>query len=262
MGMVERGEVPAYRAAMPILVLEHAEPSGSGSIGRALIRHGLRLRSIRVGAGEPVPTDLDDVDGIVSMGGRQSASDDALPWIAAELRLLEAAAGEGIPVLGVCLGAQLLARALGGRIGRMSSPSIGLPQIDLTQDGRDDPLFRGLPWFGTWPSWHQDEIVELPDGARKLAHSEGCGVEGFAHGISAYGVQFHPEWTADALVEQCEKPDPGVMGSDIDLVSLAAMVRDNAESIDRQSERFAVNVASYLMPIERVNQGVARDIHH
>ena len=63
-------------------------------------------------------------------------------------------------------------------------------------------------------------------------------------------------------VEQCEKPDPGVMGSDVDLVSLAAMVRDNAESIDRQSERFAVNVASYLMPIERVNQGVARDIHH
>ena len=259
---VEPREVPAYRAAMPILVLEHADPPGSGSIGKALIRHGLRLRSVRVGAGEPVPADLDDVDGIVSMGGRQSATDDALPWIAAELRLLEAAVAEGIPVLGVCLGAQLLARALGGRVARMSEPSIGLPRIDLTQEGRDDPLFRGLPWFGTWPSWHQDEIAELPEGSRKLAHSEGCGVEAFAHGISAYGVQFHPEWSTAALVEQCEKEDPGLMGADIDLAALAAVVRDSAESIDRQSERFSVNVASYLMPIERVNQGVARDIHH
>ena len=262
MASVERRHPPAYRGAMPILVLEHAEPSGSGSIGQALARHGLRIRPVRVGSGEPVPSDLDDVDGIVSMGGRQSATDDALPWIAAELRLLEAATASGIPVLGVCLGAQLLARALGGRVARMSEPSIGIPQVDLTQEGRDDPLFRGLPWFGAWPSWHQDEIVELPAGARKLAHSKGCGIEGFAHGISAYGVQFHPEWTSAALIQQCEKPDPGTMGSDVDLASLAALARDTAESIDRQSERFAVNVASYLMPIERVNQGVARDIHH
>lgn len=247
---------------MPILVLEHADPPGSGSIGKALTRHGLRVRSVRVGAGEAVPVDLDDVDGIVSMGGRHSATDDALPWIAAELRLLEAAAGAGIPVLGVCLGAQLLARALGGRVSRMSSPSIGLPRIDLTPVGREDPLFRGLPWFGTWPSWHQDEIVELPDGARTLATSECCGIEGFAHGISAYGIQFHPEWSSEALAEQCEKPDPGAMGSDADLGAIAASARDTAESIDRQSDRFAVNVASYLMPIERVNQGVARDIHH
>ena len=259
---VEQQDGPAYREAMPILVLEHSEPPGSGSIGRALIRHGLRLRSIRVGAGEAVPPDLDEVDAIVSLGGRQSATDDALPWIAAELRLLEAASKEGIPVLGICLGAQLLARALGGRVERMASPSIGLPQINLTQEGRDDPLFRGLPWFGTWPSWHQDEIVELPEGARKLAHSEACGVEGFAHGISAYGIQFHPEWTSAALVQHCEQPDPGLMGAEVDLVSLSATVKDNAESIDRQSERFSVNVASYLMPIERVNQGVAKDIHH
>ena len=247
---------------MPILILEHSDPPGSGSIGQAFTRHGLRVRSVRIGAGESVPHELDDVYGVVSMGGRQSATDDSLPWISDEMNLLKSAVNAGIPVLGVCLGAQLLARALGGQVARMETPSIGLPQIDLSPVGRDDPLFRGLPWFGTWPSWHQDEIVELPDDARTLAGSVECKVEAFAHGISAYGVQFHPEWTAEPLAAQCEKNDPGAMGSDVDLVALAATARDQAESINRQSERFAVNVASYLMPVERVNQGMAKDIHH
>lgn len=252
----------AYRGPMPILVLEHSADPGSGSIGRALSRHGLRIQTIRLGSGEAIPTDLDDIDGVVSMGGRASATDDSLPWIAAELRLLEAAVQSEIPVLGVCLGAQLLARALGGKVGRLSEPSIGMPRIDLTPVGREDPLFRGLPWFGSWPSWHQDEVTEVPAGARILAASEECKVEAFAYGIYAFGVQFHPEWSAAELADQCRQEDPGAMGSPADLASIAAAALDTAESIDRQSERFAENVSSYLLPIERVNQGVARDIHH
>ena len=247
---------------MPILVLEHSNDPGSGSVGRALARHGLRIKAVRVGGGEAIPTDLDDVDGVVSMGGRQSATDYTLPWIAAELRLLAAAVAAEIPVLGICLGAQLLARSLGGKVGRLSEPSIGMPRVDLTPVGRDDPLFRGLPWFGSWPSWHQDEVTEIPDGGRILAASDECKVEAFAVGIYAFGVQFHPEWSAGELAAQCKQADPGAMGSNADLASIAAAALDAAESIDRQSERFAENVASYLMPIERVNQGVARDIHH
>lgn len=247
---------------MPIIVLEHSPDPGSGSIGRALARHGLRVQPVRLATGDSVPVDLDDVDGVVSMGGRQSATDDGLPWIAAELELLRAAHASGIPVLGICLGAQLLARALGGRVDRMDAPSIGLPRVDLTPVGREDPLFRGLPWFGSWPSWHQDRVVELPAEGQRLAGSEGCEIEGFSVGISSYGIQFHPEWSAADLAAQCEKADPGAMGSSVDLAALAATARDSAESIDRQSERLAENVASYLMPIERVNQGVARDIHH
>ena len=63
----------------------------------------------------------------------------------------------------------------------------------MTVAGRDDPMFRGLPWYATWPAWHQDEITSLPPEARLLAKSEACGVEAFAHGVFAYGVQFHPE---------------------------------------------------------------------
>ncbi len=246
---------------MPILVLEHAKTPGSGAIGRALAHHGLRVRPVRVGEGEPVPTDLDDVDGVVSLGGPQSATDDGLPWIAAELGLLQAAVAAEIPVLGVCLGAQLLARALGGGVAPMSSPSVGLPRVDLTPVGREDPLFRGLPWFGSWPSWHREEITEMPPDARLLASSDDCGIEGFAVGISAYGVQFHPEWEAAELLERC-RGGAEDLGASVDLGTLAASVQDMAESIDRQADRFATNVASYLMPVERVNRGVAKDIHH
>jgi GMP synthase (glutamine-hydrolysing) len=244
---------------MPILVIEHDSADTPGILGRVLGRHGLRFRTIRLHAGEQLPPDLDDVDGIISLGGPQSATDDALPWLAGEMRLLQGAAARSIPILGVCLGAQILARALGGTVGRMSAPSAGLGRVDLTPAGREDPLFRGLAWYGAWPGSHQDEVTQLPPDARILARSEACAVEAFACGMFSYGVQFHPEWSASAFVSRCESG--GLLG-DGDRAALAATIRDQAEPIERQAERFAENVASFLLPIERVNAGVAKDIHH
>jgi GMP synthase (glutamine-hydrolysing) len=244
---------------MPILVIEHDSNDHPGVLGRVLARHGLRLRTIRLHAGDRLPSDLDDVDGIVSLGGPQSATDDALPWLSAEFGLLRAAHAGGVPILGVCLGAQILARALGGTVGRMAAPSGGLGRVDLTPAGREDPLFRGLPWYGTWPGSHQDEVSQLPPDGRVLARSEACGVEAFVSGMFSYGVQFHPEWSSSAFVARCESG--GLLG-DGDRAALAATIRDQAEGVDRQAERFAENVASFLLPIERVNAGVAKDIHH
>jgi GMP synthase (glutamine-hydrolysing) len=244
---------------MPILVIQHDAHDSPDVLGRVLARHGLRLRTVRLHAGDALPLDLDDVDGILSLGGPQSATDDALPWLAHEMRLMTAASARSIPVLGVCLGAQILARALGGTVGRMSAPSAGLGRVDLTPAGREDPMFRGLAWYGTWPGSHQDEVTRLPPDARVLARSEACDVEAFACGLFSYGVQFHPEWSASAFVSRCESG--GLLG-DGDRAALAATIRDQAESIERQAERFAENVASFLLPIERVNAGVAKDIHH
>ncbi len=244
---------------MPILVIEHDAHDTAGVLGRVLTRHGLRQRTLRLHAGDDLPGDLDDIDGIVSLGGPPSATDDTLPWIAAELDLLRRAAASEVPVLGICLGAQLLARALGGEVGRMAAPAAGLGRVDLTPAGRDDPMFRGLAWYGVWPGSHQDEVTKTPPDARILARSESCGVEAFAVGLFCYGVQFHPEWSAQAFVERCESG--GLLG-DGDRAALAATIRDQAEAIERQAERFAENVASFLMPVERVNAGVAKAIHH
>ncbi|MDA1026397.1 MAG: type 1 glutamine amidotransferase [Planctomycetota bacterium] len=260
---VEPDGQAAYLLRMPIIVIQHSETSSAAIIGDAIVRHGLRIRTIRVAAGEALPSDLDGIDGIISMGGSHSANDDRLPWIDQELALLKAACAAQLPVLGVCLGAQLLARALGGTVSKMSgTPSVGLCRIDLTTAGWDDPLFRGLPWYGSWPSWHEEEISELPPDARVLAKSEDCGVEAFAHGIFAYGVQFHPEWTADRVGELCDDPSEHLADADFDYAAVKAVARDEADSIDRMARRFAENVASYLMPVERVNAGIPKDIHH
>ena len=246
---------------MPILVIQRSNASDTGLIGVALLRHGLRCRIIRLADGDRIPADLDGIDGIISMGGSASATDDTLPWIADEIALLAAASAAQVPVLGVCLGAQLLARALGGTVARMDAPSVGPCRVDMTVAGRDDPMFRGLPWYATWPAWHQDEITTLPPDARLLAKSEACGVEAFAHGVFAYGVQFHPEWTAARIVELCDDPAEH-LDPDADYGGVKAAVRDEAESIARMGSRFAENVASYLVPVERVNAGVPKDIHH
>jgi len=244
---------------MPILVIEHDAQDTADVLGRVLTRHGLRQRTIRLHAGEQLPPDLDDVDGIVSLGGPQSATDDALPWLAGEFRLIQEASVSGIPVLGICLGAQIVARALGGTVSRMPAPAAGLGRVDLTPAGRDDPMFRGLAWYGAWPGSHQDQIEQLPPDARLLARSESCPVEAFACGIFCYGVQFHPEWSAASFRKRC---DAGGLLGDIDRAALAATIGDQTESLDRQAERFAENVASFLFPVERVNAGVAKDIHH
>lgn len=89
---------------MPILVIQHSNSSDTGLIGEALLRHGLRCRTIRLADGDKIPADLDGIDGILSMGGSASATDDSLPWIADEIALLAAASAAHIPVLGVCLG--------------------------------------------------------------------------------------------------------------------------------------------------------------
>lgn len=238
---------------MPILVIEHDARNSAGILGRVLVDHGLRLQTARLHRGENIPEDLDDLDGIVSMGGANSATDDALPWLAAETTLLQRAHDRGIPILGICLGAQVLARALGGQVSRCGSPKSGLGRVDLTPAGREDPLFRGLPWFGEWPDWHEDEISEAPPDARILARSEHCSVEAFACGIFSYGIQFHPEWSAEDLAGRCEAESNA---------AAAATVRDQSEMVGRQAARFAENVAAYLLPVERVNAGIAKDIHH
>jgi GMP synthase (glutamine-hydrolysing) len=243
---------------MPILVIQHSNTGTAATIGDAIIRHGLRCQTIRLASGDSIPSDLDGIDGIISMGSSDSATDDSLPWIAPELALLKAACVAQLPVLGVCLGAHLLARALGGS----TRPSVGLCRIDLTTAGRDDPLFRGLPWYGSWPSWHADEISELPPDARLLAKSEECGIEAFAHGMFAYGVQFHPEWTADRVAELCDDSGDHIAGDGFDYAAVKAAALDEADSIERMARRFSENVASYLMPVERVNAGIPKDIHH
>jgi GMP synthase-like glutamine amidotransferase len=119
----------------------------------------------------------------VVLGSEQTAFDDALPWLPGELALVARAVAESVPVLGICFGAQVLARALGARVYRLSQPEIGWVRVTS-----EHPSLASGPWL----SWHRDGF-ELPPGAAELA-TGGASVQAFAVGPHA-GVQFHPEAT-------------------------------------------------------------------
>src|SRR5260370_36666570 len=128
-------------AHMRVLVLQHAAHEGPGLVGDALVEHGATLDVCRTDRGEPAPASADGYQLVIAMGRSMSAWDDAAhPLVAAEARLLGEAARAGVPVLGVCLGAQLLARGRGARVYRGPRAPLRVPPLALTRAGRPDRL--------------------------------------------------------------------------------------------------------------------------
>jgi GMP synthase-like glutamine amidotransferase len=182
------------------LVVQHVAPEPAFSIAEALSDSGVDIDTRRVFAGDRVPPDGSGLDGLVIMGGPMSAaSDDGFPTRTAELALIADAIDRGIPTLGVCLGAQLLAAAAGGTVfPGASGPEIGWGPVDLTAGSVDDRLLAGLPTPLTVLHWHGDTF-DLPEEAVRLAGNANYTNQGFRLGAAAWGLQFHLEVTAPAV---------------------------------------------------------------
>jgi GMP synthase (glutamine-hydrolysing) len=147
---------------------------------------------------------LDACRGVIVMGGPQSAND-SLPGLLAELKLIEQAVAAETPVLGICLGAQLIARALGARVYRNPEKEIGWAPIYLTEAAESDAVFSGIASPATLFHWH-GETFDLPAGARWLAYSDKCRHQAFRFRRNVYGVQFHPEITPEMIVDWSAQP--------------------------------------------------------
>lgn len=134
---------------------------------------------------------LDDVSGVVVLGGEMNADEvERHPFLGRERELLRDAVGEGVPILGICLGAQLLARVLGASVGP-APEEVGFTEVVLTDEARSDPLLGGLPARFDAFQWHRYGFG-LPAGAVALARND-AGLQAFRHGDRAWAVQFHPE---------------------------------------------------------------------
>jgi GMP synthase (glutamine-hydrolysing) len=195
-------EAPARGAGKPsrLLVIEHGPYAPAGLLGDWAAARGLAVRTVALHVGEPLPAVVSGYGAAVSLGASDAAYDDAVPWLAAELSFLDRLLAAEVPVLGICFGAQALARVLGARLYRLDRPEIGWVRTASPR--------HAMP-AGPWLSWHYDAF-DLPAGATELAANK-VSVQAFSLGPHT-GVQFHPEATRPIAESWLgvTNPPPGV----------------------------------------------------
>lgn len=182
-----------------VLVLQHVPHEMLGTVGPALTAAGLDFRYIDLYNAVPERLDLDRAAGLIVLGGPMNVDETGrYPFLAPEVGWIRQAVEAKVPVLGICLGAQLLAKALGSPVYANGRKEIGWYRLELTPAAATDRLFSVCPRTLTVFQWHGDTF-DLPAGAVHLARSEACQNQAFRYGESAYGLQFHVEMTAEMI---------------------------------------------------------------
>jgi GMP synthase (glutamine-hydrolysing) len=190
------------RMARPkILVFQHVPYEPLGTLDPLLKEAGFRIRYVNFGRDPHQRPTLDKYEALIVLGGPMNAHQiDTYPNLATEVDVIREAVDAGMSVLGICLGAQLLAKAIGGRVSRNDEREIGWYDVNLTEAGRADPVISAFASTQTVFQWHEDGI-SLPAGVPNLATSPASPVQAFRYGEHAYGFQFHLEVDA-SLVER------------------------------------------------------------
>lgn len=226
-----------------LLVYENAADCPVDRFGPWLEAAGLVVEVYRAHAEEPrSPESVRRYAGLLVLGGEMSARDDHLPHIAGAKQWLVASVAAGIPTLGICLGHQLLAEALGGSTGvNPHGQRLGLLPVTPTEDGADDTLLAGLDHGPGAIHFNHDVVSQLPGDARLLATAPGGEVQAVRYGPCAWGVQWHPEASAELLLDWVRDYPPGERADQA--ASVVARVRAESDALERAwrplAERFA-----------------------
>lgn len=176
-----------------ITCFQHIDCEGPGSLSDILAAKGVTMEVLKPFQGDTVPARLGD--GLVVLGGPMGVYEERqFPWMTKELDAIRRCLASGIPVLGICLGSQMLAKAAGGQVFRGAQPEVGWYPLELTPEGHWDPLLLGLPDNPEVFHWHGDTFT-LPEGATRLAQSALYRHQVFRVGGNAYGFQCHLEVT-------------------------------------------------------------------
>ena len=182
-----------------IWVLQHHPAENLGVIAESLEEAALAWQYVRIFDGHPIPKDMKGAGGLIVMGGPETVYQlDRYPYLREEITLIESALKDNRPILGICLGSQLLASVLGAQVRRGESREIGWYPVKLAETARDDRLMREIPGEFMAAHWHSDAF-ELPADSTALASSEKTPIQGFRYREKAYGLLFHAEMTEEIL---------------------------------------------------------------
>ncbi len=188
-----------------ILIVKHIDIEGPGTLGDFLKAKEEPFRIVELGAGEPMPANPRIFKGVVVLGGPMSVyEEDRYPFLKPENDFIQKVLKAEIPYLGICLGAQLLAKAAGAKVVKSPVKEIGWYQIQLTSEGKKDLLFKGFRESDPIYHWHGD-MFHIPSNGQLLAGAQGCPHQAFKVGSNAYGLQFHIEVTDKSIKEWCDE---------------------------------------------------------
>jgi GMP synthase (glutamine-hydrolysing) len=207
------------------LAIVHQADAGPGVFAKAIESSGWELATWSPPT-QPQPADVDHFDAVLTFGAAvHPDQDEEHPWLATERELLVGLIEEDIPLLGVCLGSELVAQAAGGNTARMPEPEIGWYEVAVTDEGERDPLLASFPSAFDAFQWHSYECLPA-DGAVELARSD-AGLAAFRVGERAWGIQFHAEVTAADLEHWIRdyRTDPDAVRIGIDPDALLAETR-------------------------------------
>ncbi|MFF0446749.1 type 1 glutamine amidotransferase [Streptomyces sp. NPDC004609] len=226
-GVREAGGAPR------VLVVQHEDGTGPGLVGEQLAQCGLEQRIAHPWAGGELPGSLAGYAGLLVLGGAPNCEDEeAAPWLPAVRTLVREAVGSGVPLLGICLGGQIMASALGGSVVvRPQGPEVGAVRVRRLPAADGDPVFADVPDGAPAAQWHWDEISELPPGAVPLLTGDDCPHQAFRVGERAWGVQFHPEVLGDAVAEWAASDGPSVARAGADPVRAVDSVRESEPAL-------------------------------
>ena len=228
-----------------LFVVQHVPWEGPHRILDACA--GLRVRTVKPLAGQPLPNH-DEVAGAVFMGGPMNVDEvERFPALAAEREWLAEAVERELPVLGICLGAQLLAEATGGRVKPgEAGPELGARLVAKRDAAIDDPLFADLPLSPMVVQWHWDAVVDLPPGALLLAASPRYPHQAFRVGAKAYGLQFHIETPPEMVRAWATADAEGVRAAGLDPDDVAERAVDVLPEIEEVWRPFAERFAALV----------------
>lgn len=244
-----------------ILVFQHVPYEPLGTLDPLLREAGFRIRYVNFGRTPEARPHLERYEALIILGGPMNSDQiDTYPNLITEVDIIREALARDMSILGICLGAQLLAKALGGSVARNARREIGWYDVELTAAGRDDPVLEAFSPSQEVFQWHEDGITLPPDGAVLLAGSEISPVQAFRHGEHAYGFQFHLEASLPLIERWLTVPDHAATlaaeAGNIDAERIRKRARDaigplqslSRETFGRWIDRFEIAPRKQTLP--------------